>query len=124
MNGTEARSRVVGAMAVRIAGLLLLNLPKGDCEIPLVLMDRMIHPDGQIYYPVSQMPDAPWVPEYTGNAVLINGKLLPYLDVRPRKYRFRILNASNARFYFLSLGSGRIFRRSEPIRGCLPRPLR
>jgi len=46
MNGTEARSRVVGAMAVRIAGLLLLNLPKGDCEIPLVLMDRMINPDG------------------------------------------------------------------------------
>jgi spore coat protein A len=77
-----------------------LNLPKGEFEIPLVLMDRMFRADGQIYYPVSQFPDAPWVPEYTGNAVLINGKLLPYLEVQPRKYRFRVLNASNARFYF------------------------
>ena len=41
-----------------------LNLPKGDCEIPLVLMDRMIRTDGQLYYPVSEAHDAPWVPEY------------------------------------------------------------
>ena len=77
-----------------------LNLPKGEYEIPLVLMDRMIRADGQIYYPVTQLPDAPWVPEYFGNAVLINGKLLPYLDVQPRKYRFRILNASNGAVLF------------------------
>ena len=32
----------------------------------------------------------------------MNGKLFPYLEVEPRKYRFRVLNASNARFYHLS----------------------
>ena len=99
-----------------------LNLPKGAYEIPLVLMDRMFRTDGQIYYPVTQLPDAPWVPEYLGNATLINGKLLPYLDVRPRKYRFRILNASNARFYFLSLDNGQHFQQIGSDQGLLSAP--
>jgi spore coat protein A len=100
-----------------------LNLPKGDFEIPLVLMDRMIRADGQIYYPVTQLPDAPWVPEYFGNAVLMNGKLLPYLQVQPRKYRFRVLNASNGRFYFLSLESGGTFQQIGTDQGLLPAPV-
>jgi hypothetical protein len=33
----------------------------------------------------------------------LNGKVWPFLEVEPRKYRFRILNASNARFYHLTL---------------------
>ncbi len=37
--------------------------------------------DGQLYYPVSHRPDSPWVPEFFGEAFLVNGKLLPYLDV-------------------------------------------
>jgi spore coat protein A len=100
-----------------------LNLPKGDCEIPLMLMDRMIRVDGQIYYPVTQLPDAPWVPEYFGDAVLINGKLLPYLEVQPRKYRFRVVNASNGRFYFLSLENGATFQQIGTDQGLLPAPV-
>ncbi len=99
-----------------------LNLPQGEFEIPLVLMDRMIGTDGQIYYPVSQFPDAPWIPEYSGNATLVNGKLLPYLDVQPRKYRFRILNAANSRFYFLSLGNDRPFQQIGSDQGLLSAP--
>jgi spore coat protein A len=80
-----------------------LNLPQGTFEIPLVLTDRFIRQDGQLYYPVSQRPEAPWIAELFGNAVLVNGKLLPYLEVEARKYRFRILNGSNARFFTLAL---------------------
>jgi spore coat protein A, manganese oxidase len=100
-----------------------LNLPKGAFEIPLVIMDRMFRTDGQIYYPVTQLPDAPWVPEYSGNASLINGKLLPYLDVQPRKYRFRVLNASNARFYFLSFENGMQFQQIGTDQGLLAAPV-
>jgi spore coat protein A len=100
-----------------------LNLPKGEYEIPLVIMDRMIRTDGQIYYPISEIPDAPWVPEYSGNAMLLNGKLLPYLDLQPRKYRFRILNASNAQFYFLSLGNERPFQQIGTDQGLLSAPV-
>jgi len=82
-----------------------LHLPKGPYEIPLVIFDRSFRPDGGIYYPVSGKPDAPWVSEYYGSAILVNGKIFPYLEVEPRKYRFRLLNSSNGSFYRLSLGT-------------------
>ena len=100
-----------------------LNLPKGEFEIPLVLMDRMIRPDGQIYYPVSQLKGSPWIPEYAGNATLVNGKLLPYVAVQPRRYRLRLVNASNARFYFLSLENGGVFQQIGSDQGLLGAPV-
>jgi spore coat protein A len=69
-------------------------------------MDRDLRLDGQLSYPVSADPQRPWVPEVFGEAHLVNGKLFPYLDVEPRKYRFRILNGANGRFYWLSLSRG------------------
>ena len=80
-----------------------LNLPRGAFEIPLVLFDRSFRQDGQIYYPVSGNPDSPWVSEYYGGGILVNGKLFPFLEVEPRKYRFRVLNSSNGSFYVLAL---------------------
>jgi spore coat protein A len=114
---------MAGLYVIRDAFEDSLNLPKGQFEVPLIVMDRMFRTDGQIYYPVSQFPDNPWIPEYVGDAVLINGKLLPYLDVQPRKYRFRVLNASNSRFYFLSLDNGRSFQQIGTDQGLLPAPV-
>ena len=79
-----------------------LNLPKGSYEIPLVIFDRSFRPDGQIHYPVSGKTGAPWVSEYYGSAILVNGRIFPYLEVEPRKYRLRLLNGSNGSFYRLS----------------------
>lgn len=82
----------------------ILNLPQRPHEIPLVLQDRMFHFDGSLLYPVAQAGTHPfWIPEFFGDTVLVNGKVWPYLEVEPRKYRFRMLNASNARFYHLTL---------------------
>lgn len=79
-----------------------LRLPRGAHEIPLVLFDRSFRRDGEIHYPVSGNPGAPWVSEYYGSAILVNGTIFPYLEVEPCKYRFRLLNASNGSFYRLS----------------------
>jgi spore coat protein A, manganese oxidase len=84
-----------------------LNLPQGKYELPLILYDRLFTREGQLLYPVSPDPESPWIPELMGNAVLINGKLFPYLEVEPRRYRFRMLNASNSRIYHLSLVEGK-----------------
>jgi spore coat protein A len=81
-----------------------LNLPKGRYEIPLMLFDRFLDAEGQLDYPVSGNPRSPWVPEVYSNVMLVNGKFSPYLDVEPRKYRFRVMNGSNARFFRLSFG--------------------
>lgn len=99
-----------------------LRLPRGEYEIPLVLFGRFFKPDGQLYYPVSQWPNAPWTPEFFGNAILVNGKLLPYLEVEPRLYRFRLLNASNARFFRLALSNGQSFYQIGTDQGLLAQP--
>lgn len=101
----------------------VLNLPSGKYEVPLVLMDRDLHPDGQLSYPVSPNPEKPWVPEVFGDAQLVNGRLFPYLDVEPRLYRFRILNAANGRFYRLSLSNGAQMHQIGTDQGLLPAPI-
>jgi spore coat protein A len=100
-----------------------LNLPRGPYEMPLVLCDRLFDQDGQLRYPTSNAPDMPWVSEVQGDALLVNGKLFPYLDVEPRAYRFRLLNASNSRFYYLSLSNRRPFQQIGTDQGLLQAPV-
>lgn len=104
-----------------------LNLPRERYEVPLVIYDRMFDRDGQLFYPVSDDPKAPWTPEVFGDAVLVNGKLFPYLEVEPRRYRFRILNGANGRFFHLTLSSGHpaseTFHQIGTDQGLLPAPV-
>ena len=96
-----------------------LDLPKGSYEIPLVLYDRSIRSDGQLFYPVSGDPAKPWISEFFGEAILVNGTLFPFLEVEPRQYRFRLLNASNSRFYYLSLSNKQPFQQIGSDQGLL-----
>lgn len=114
---------LLGLFLVRDSLERSLNLPRGKYEIPLVLYDRMFDPDGQLNYPVSQYPELPWIPEFFGNAVLVNGKLLPYLELEARKYRFRVLNAANGRFFHLSLSDGPEIYQIGSDQGLLPAPV-
>ena len=116
-----------------------LNLPQGEFEIPLMLQDRLFHHDGSLYYPkvVNGPKEHPiWIQEFYGDYNCVNGKVSPFLEVEPRKYRFRIVNAANARFYhlrlFISDASGKIqndsfdvpsFQQVGTDGGLLPAPL-
>jgi spore coat protein A len=73
-----------------------LHLPAGPYEIPLCIYDRMFQLNAQLQYP------GLWTDDYSGNAVLLNGKLFPFLEAEPRSYRFRLLNCSNGTFFTLS----------------------
>ena len=100
-----------------------LNLPRGEFEVPLVVFDRFLDQQCQLYYPVSGDPKSPWVPEVFGNLILVNGKLLPYLQVAPRPYRFRVLNASNGRHYYFSFLNGEEFHQIGSDQGLLEAPV-
>lgn len=100
-----------------------LNLPKGEFELPIILCDRSFQPDGQLCYPVSDDPQHLWIPEFFGEAILVNGKLFPYAEVQPRKYRLRVLNASNSRFYYLSLSNGQPLWQIGSDQGLLSKPV-
>lgn len=99
-----------------------LNLPSGRYEVPLVLYDRNFTADGQLFYASSGDPNHPWVPEFTGDGILLNGKLRPFFDVEPRLYRFRVLNASNSRFFGLSLDGHQPLTQIGSDQGLLPSP--
>jgi len=80
----------------------------GPYEVPLMIQDRLFNSDGSILYPdqgVNPSIHPQWIPEYFGDTIMVNGKIWPYLNVEPRKYRFRFLDASNARFYDLSFAN-------------------
>ncbi|MGH9612602.1 MAG: multicopper oxidase family protein [Bryobacteraceae bacterium] len=112
-----------GLYLIRDATEDALHLPAGEQEIPLILCDRSFGEDGQLSYPVSADPERPWVPEFSGEAILVNGKLFPYCDVQPRRYRLRLLNASNSRFYYLSLSNGQSLWQIGSDQGLLASPV-
>jgi spore coat protein A, manganese oxidase len=112
-----------GAFNVRDADEAALGLPSGEYDLPLMLCDRLIAKDGKLYYPVSDDPSAPWVSECRGNAVLCNGKLYPYFEVEPRRYRLRLINAANTSFFDLSLSQSHAFTQIGSDQGLLEAPL-
>jgi spore coat protein A len=84
-----------------------------DILVPLVIQDRMFDTNGQLLYnnaltdPDPQNyainPQHPyWTPEFFGDTIAVNGKVWPYLEVKAQRYRFFMINGSNARSYVLS----------------------
>jgi FtsP/CotA-like multicopper oxidase with cupredoxin domain len=93
-----------------------LGLPAGNYEIELMIQDRQFDTNGQLLWPDSSnnpsLVDGPpsnpdihpyWIPEFFGDAMCVNGRTWPYLKVEPRRYRFRMVNGSNARFLRMGL---------------------
>jgi spore coat protein A len=88
---------------------LALPLPRGDRDVPIMLSDRAFAADGSLIYPA--VDPTLRIPGVTGNAVqgvlgdviLANGAPWPSMAVDAARYRFRFVNASNARRYGLAL---------------------
>ena len=106
-----------------------LLFPQRAYEIPLMIQDRSFNSDGSLFYtgdraffegvakdnlqipfiPDSTVGNHPsdvspiWNPEFFSNVMLVNGNSWPKLDVERRRYRFRILNASDSRFMILRI---------------------
>ncbi len=93
-----------------------LPLPKPPFDIPLCLQDRSFNADGSLYY------DSFDYNGFLGNHFLVNGAITPYLATYRRKYRFRLLNGSNARVFALGLKNGDKFTVIASDGGLLDRP--
>jgi spore coat protein A len=97
-------------------------LPSGQYEMPLIIQDRTFLTNGSMYYPPDgyypdYMPppfnytkDNPYsLIAFVGNTNVVNGKVWPNMNVHQGQYRFRILDASNARFYNITFSNGMPF---------------
>jgi FtsP/CotA-like multicopper oxidase with cupredoxin domain len=108
-----------------LAGMYIIDdpadpqtLPKGSFDVPLMLTDRTFDANNQLHYnPAGNVG-------LLGNRILVNGVPQPYFNVGDRKYRLRILNASNARSYTLALSNGQAFTQIGTESGLLPAPVK
>lgn len=102
-----------------------LCLPSGKYEIPLIIQDKLFNTDGSLLFNnVGLSPDIHpyWVPGLFGDTIVVNGKVWPNLNVDRCSYRFRLLNASNTRFYNLSFSNGMKFTQIGSDGGLLKQP--
>jgi hypothetical protein len=106
-----------------LAGLYILDdaadpatLPSGAFDVPLAIADRQFDAQNQIPYVFNAAG-------VLGDRILVNGVYRPHLDVGDRKYRLRILNASNARIYQFVLSNGDSFVQIGTESGLLPVPV-
>jgi FtsP/CotA-like multicopper oxidase with cupredoxin domain len=94
-----------------------LQLPSGPFDIAFVIQDRVFDRNGQLVYDSNQHDG------FLGDTFVLNGAVQPFLRVKRRKYRFRVLNGSNARFYELFLSNGQNFTQIGTEGGFFETPL-
>ncbi len=112
-----------------------INLPGGEREIELLIQDRQFDSNGQLFFPDGPLgglngpPPNPtvhpfWIPEFFGDVIVVNGKSWPYLNVEPKRYRFRLVNGSNARMYNFSFSNNMPFWQIGTDGGLLDTPVK
>jgi FtsP/CotA-like multicopper oxidase with cupredoxin domain len=72
-----------------------LDLTPGVTDLPLMIQDKAVDSLNRLRH---GMGEEDWI----GNRVFVNWTAQPFLDLATRLYRFRLLNASNARVYRLA----------------------
>jgi FtsP/CotA-like multicopper oxidase with cupredoxin domain len=111
-----------------VAGMFLLDdpaerqlrLPRtyGVDDIPLILQDKKFHDDGTLDEDPAMFQSA----GLTGDTIVVNGTVDPYLDVTTELVRLRVINASNTRPYTLELDDGSGFDMIASDGGLLKSP--
>jgi spore coat protein A, manganese oxidase len=83
--------------------------PNNPYDVGLTVRDAIFGVDGQLIYNDNSQSSV------QGDVVLVNGRPWPTMGVEPRKYRFRILNASVSRSYRFALTQTDMATREELV---------
>ncbi len=102
-----------------------LRLPSGtarsfgnlDYDANLLLSDKAWDQDGQLFFDIFDTDG------FLGDVMTVNLVYKPFFEVERRKYRFRILNGSVARFFKLALSDGSPMIQIANDGNLLPRPV-
>jgi spore coat protein A len=97
LTGPHVYQGLAGFYIIRDPAEDALGLPSGAHDVPLLLQDKSFASDNSLAYEPDHLLG------FFGDTAVVNGTTTPYLDVGTSKYRFRVLNGSNARPYFLKL---------------------
>ncbi len=70
------------------------RLPGGEFDVPMMFNDKIFDPgSGLLFFDLFNLDGI------LGDRFLVNGKIQPFFQVHPRRYRFRWLNGGPSRFY-------------------------
>ncbi|OZC84718.1 copper oxidase [Rhodococcus sp. 06-412-2C] len=73
-----------------------LGLPSGEFELPLVLQEKIMNPDGSMSIRSNiTVPQGKWEGGGTGDVGVVNGKIWPTMEVARGMYRLRLVNAGS-----------------------------
>jgi spore coat protein A, manganese oxidase len=78
----------------------VLQLPQNAYDVEMIVHDMMFNSNGTQLFSLDNDAGM-W-----GDVIMVNGTPWPYLNVEPRKYRFRFLVGDVSRSYRFSLSSG------------------
>jgi o-aminophenol oxidase len=130
-------SGLMGMYLIRDDEEEALELPDRRHEVPLIICDRNLDTDadgnltGELLHKANILQTTPEriVLPFLGPFTLVNGVIWPHFEVDGRWTRFRVLNASNSRFYRFELRDEDGAPISEAMRqigtdgGLLPAPV-
>lgn len=95
-----------------------LRLPSGEFDISMIFADKVFDPrTGQLFFDPFDLDG------FLGDKYTVNGKIQPFLNVKRRKYRFRLLIGGPSRNFEFFLSSGQPFIQLSNDGNLLPRPL-
>lgn len=95
------------------------RLPSGEFDLPLLFADQTFDPKTGL-----QWFDVLNTDGVIGDKYTVNGAIQPFVEVQPRKYRLRLLNAGPSRFYTFALSSGQPFIQIATDGNMLPAPVK
>lgn len=110
---------LAGMIIVRDEAEAALALPRtyGVDDIPVMLQDRWFRNDRSLRFSTSNEEGA------SGNLMVVNGVIEPFVQVPAQVVRLRIVNASGARVYNLGFEDGRSFFQIGTDGGLLEAPV-
>lgn len=116
----QAYMGFAGAIIVHDPEEQALSLPSGKFDVPLIIQDKRLTSTGQLVYsPLKE----DFLSGYLGDTPFINGTPNAFLDVEKTLYRFRLINASNARLYRIAFSDSRVMNLIGNDGGLLDKPV-
>ena len=78
----------------------VLDLPQNNYDVEMIVSDIMFNNDGTALFSLDNQSGM-W-----GDVIMVNGTPWPFMEVEPRKYRFRFLAGTVSRSFQFSLSTG------------------
>lgn len=97
-SGKDRGSEIISdGVNLRLPSGRFLDWGNTDFDVNLMISDAATDQEGQVFFDIFDTDG------FLGDMVLVNFLYKPFMDVLPRKYRFRLLCASMSRWYKLAI---------------------